>query len=431
MPTAAAGSSGRSRAAVLAGLFLLHALPFASRPAIIGGDEPHYALMAHSLAVDGDIQLSDDYREVELGSPAAGRKIAGKRLDRHLIEREGRLVFAHPVGLPLLVLPLVAALHVISPSAPPDLLLGFFGLAVTYLALLAGWDLLARELGDRRGAGFIALAFYFSTPLWFYSRTFFTEPYIWAFAVLAIWSFWRGWWTVGSLLLGFAFLLKETAAVIVLPVLLFLAARYGLRRAARASLLPVASLLLYCVKNRWVYEEWFVPFHPFTRGEFLAGAFGVLLDLRHGLLPFAPLVLLAVAGAGRHPRGRWSRDPAAYAWAVFGFYLLITAAWSGWEGGSCYGPRLMLPALAALALPLARAWKTHREEALFRRLFFGLLIFGFTVQWCAATDPFRAFWSVSLPELVAGRRLSTATGLVLGTAALLLLRRRRGMILRA
>ena len=72
------------RTALLAALFLVHALPFLSRPALIGGDEPHYALMAHSLAVDGDLDLEEDYRRVEAGSPAAGRKIAGWRLDRHV-----------------------------------------------------------------------------------------------------------------------------------------------------------------------------------------------------------------------------------------------------------------------------------------------------------------------------------------------------------
>ncbi len=41
-------------------LFLLHIFPFVGRPALIGGDEPHYALMAHSMAMDRDLELEDD-----------------------------------------------------------------------------------------------------------------------------------------------------------------------------------------------------------------------------------------------------------------------------------------------------------------------------------------------------------------------------------
>jgi hypothetical protein len=418
-------SVGPDRKALwFAALFLLHALPFAVRPALIGGDEPHYALAAHSLAVDGDVELLEDYRSVEEGSPAAGRKIAGKRLIPHVRTREGRTVFAHPLGLPLLAAPLVAVLHALAPSAPPDIPLGLFGLAVTFLALLAGCDLLGREMSDRRLGALIAIGFYFSTPLWFYSRTFFTEPYTWALAVLAVWAFSRGFWTGGSLLLGFCFLLKETAALIVLPVLLYIAVRHGPRRAIRTALLPAVSFLLFCLKNRWLYGDWLVTAQPFGRGDFFEGLKGSLFDWRHGLVPFAPAVLLTLAGKRKNSRPVLS-DPVVTAWLVFGLYLVATAAWSAWHGGSCYGPRLLVPALPALALPLARAWEARRESALFRIAFLGLLLLGFTIQWCAASDPFRAFWSVSLGDLLTGNVLSTAAGLLVGGAALLIFTRQR------
>ena len=120
-------------------------MPLLSRPALIGGDEPHYALMAHSLAVDGDLDLEEDYRRFEAGLPAAGRKIAGWRLDRHLLDvggrpgaqavastgtasvvvaacrhsrrrSAGRRVFGHPLGLPLLAAPLLALAERLAPA---------------------------------------------------------------------------------------------------------------------------------------------------------------------------------------------------------------------------------------------------------------------------------------------------------------------------
>jgi len=91
-------------------LCLFHILPFVGRPALIGGDEPHYALMAHSMAVDRDLELENNYVAVENGSSAAGSRQAGKRLDRHVAEFGERTVFTHPLGLPLLVAPLLFGL---------------------------------------------------------------------------------------------------------------------------------------------------------------------------------------------------------------------------------------------------------------------------------------------------------------------------------
>ena len=62
-------------------LFVLHAAPWLVRPYLIGGDEPHYALMAHSIAVDHDIDLTQDYIRVAAGSKAAGaRDSAGAQI---------------------------------------------------------------------------------------------------------------------------------------------------------------------------------------------------------------------------------------------------------------------------------------------------------------------------------------------------------------
>ena len=206
-------------------LFLLHALPFATRPVLIGGDEPHYALAAHSLAVDRDVDLDDDYREVAAGSRAAGWRFAGRTLDRHEIEIDGRRVFSHPIGLPALVAPLLALEQAVVPGGAPDFLLGPLGVGLGFLALLAGWQLLAdrmagRRLANRRDAALVALGLYFSTPLWYYSRTFFTESYTWALAILALWLLARRRPLAAGALLGVAFLLKETAALLGAPSLL-------------------------------------------------------------------------------------------------------------------------------------------------------------------------------------------------------------------
>lgn len=52
-------------------LFLLVAAPFLVRPELVGGDEPHYAAMASSIAFDGDFDLRDEYAAVAAGTSAA------------------------------------------------------------------------------------------------------------------------------------------------------------------------------------------------------------------------------------------------------------------------------------------------------------------------------------------------------------------------
>ena len=116
-----------------------------------------------------------------------------------------------------------------------------------------------------------------------------------------------------------------------------------------------------------------------------------------------------------------------WALAVFLLWFAVAAAWTDWRGGACYGPRLLVLVLLALAVPLAALWRRWGERSAFRRLLAAFLVAGFTVQWCAATDPFHAFWSLPLPDLLADRPAWTATGAALRArvVAVLIARARR------
>lgn len=400
---------------LVAGLFLLHALPFLTRPALIGGDEPHYALMAHSLGVDRNVDLEPDYLEVEEGSKAAGRKFAGRQLDRHLVEHAGELYFSHPLGLPSLAAPLAAALQAVSPGAAPDLAIGLLGLSLSFLALLAGYRLL-QDLGlSPEEARFLTFALYFATPLWFYSRLFFTESYSWSLAVLALYLLSRARWVPASLCLGSIFLIKESNILLILPVLAGVWHRFGLGRMALFSLGPVAALGLWVAKNLWIYGEPLVTFQPYQFGDPLAGAVGLLLDARHGLLPFAPILAVALLGAIWRPSLRGGR-PHVETLSLIAFLSVfaLTACWNMWWGGSCYGPRLIVPVIPALAISLVAVWRRVRSRAAGRNAFVLLAGSGFAIQWLAATDPFQAFWEVAIPDLLTGRPAMLGVGLGLG-----------------
>ena len=400
---------GRSRWALVV-LLLLQVLPFAGRPALIGGDEPHYCLVAMSLALDGDLRLQEDYLLVEReGSVRAGKKRAGKSLDRHLTEGSGVSHFSHPLGMPLLLAPLLWVQQRIFPGSAPDLLIGLVGLSVTFAGLCAGRDLLLRIVEDQRQADYLAFVFYFTTPLWFTSRTFFTEPYIWALTVVALWWMSRECWLTASFFLGLLFLIKEPTALIIAPLVLTVLLTRGVVRGLKIAVFPAVAVGLFVAKNIALYGEPFVTFQTFRVGDLAHGAWGVLVDPAHGLVVFAPVVFVLTVW-----RPVLQRSVSRTAWVVAVAWFLMTAAWIDWTGGSCFGPRLMVPMLPASAILIVEAWLRWRDRESFRKIFAVLAWVGFVIQWSAVVDPFGAFWSIRIDDLLTEDPLMTLVGAVIG-----------------
>jgi hypothetical protein len=178
---------------------------------------------------------------------------------------------------------------------------------------------------------------------------------------------------------------------------------------------PVVIAGFWIVKNLVVYGKAFETFQPFRIGDPLRGLVGVLLDPQHGLLVFAPIAILAAAGLPRRqPLSQALADPVAIAWLVFFLYLGLTSCWAAWGGGSCYGPRLMIPAIASLAIPLAEAWQRHRNHAFFRSALAILLVTGFTIQFSAACKPYHLFWSPSVVEVLTATVYGPVAGVIIG-----------------
>lgn len=395
-------------------LFLLHVLPFLSRPTLVGGDEVHYALMTHSIAMDGDFDLRNDYADVAKGSSAAGRKRAGENLDQHIRLVAGIPLSIHPVGVPLLLAPLLRLQEALAPGHAPDLVLVGSTLVVTFVALISGWRCLGAYTGDQTLAGIWVFGGFFASPLWFYSRTLFTEPFTWSLAVLAVSAIWKRRYLVASALLGMTLLTKETAALLVIPILIGCYILIGLRRTVPLLVGPVLAVLFYLGKNLVFRLPLLTTSQDFSAGNILAGATGLLVDARHGLLPFAPLLALGAALGGfvlaRNGRDRSTPVPAVVALAAFGGYFALSAAWSDWRGGSCYGPRLVVPAIPAL---IVLAFHTPLRAKATRIALGASFVAGFTVSWCAALAPWRAFWGATPLELLQARPLGAVVGAIL------------------
>jgi hypothetical protein len=146
---------------------------------------------------------------------------------------------------------------------------------------------------------------------------------------------------------------------------------------------------------------------------------GFLVDPSRGLLWFAPLLVLATLGLPR--LFRRDRLLAATAAALFLPSFLLAAFWVDWRGGSCYGPRLILPVLPALALPLLALCENPPRwlPALFALSF----TVGFTVNASAALHPAEGFWSVRATALLRHYPGSALAIALLAVGALWRLRR--------
>lgn len=404
-------------------VFLLVLAAFVARPFLIGGDEPHYAAMASSLAFDRDFALANQYREIEhAGSFAAGKRFANRRLERHLVEKANGPQFSHALGLPLLAAPVLFVGQRIGRVPWPDPLLGALAVVASFLGLLCGLDLLQRFLGDPAAALSVAALLFFASPLWFYSRTFFTEPFAWSALVGGVWFLARRRWLAGGLLFGLALAVREPTLTIVAPLLAGVGLSAGGAAAAGAAVGPALALGLVAARNLLLNGGGLFDFpQPFRYGDLPAGAVGLLFDLGHGLLLFAPIVLLAPAGLFL-ARQRSDRLILGCSVTAFALYFLLAAAWTDWRGGASFGPRLLLPALPLLAPPIALAWRRWRR-GFAGALFLAASAVAAGIEVAALANPFQAFWSSNAVDLILRSPSSVVTFAAGALAALFLFRK--------
>jgi hypothetical protein len=118
----------------------------------------------------------------------------------------------------------------------------------------------------------------------------------------------------------------------------------------------------------WIYWPWLGGHELYL---FLTGAFGLLFSQRFGLLPFAPIYLLAVIGVVAMFRTGRPADRRLVGWIALVSlpYMIFIAAYSGWGGD--WGPparyaATLVPLLAApLAMSLAALVRSRLYKALY------------------------------------------------------------------
>ncbi|MDY7232045.1 hypothetical protein [Hyalangium rubrum] len=382
-------------------------------PRVVGGDEPHYLVLIDSFLEDGDFDLKNNYLEVHMGGQQAGLRFAGSSVDHHTSwyvngERrvwaelfwpnvfdwprdgagrpmaqvrpgvdpriaEGPEAPAHPVGIALLLAPVLYPFKGGSGLLEPLAIL--FAALATVGALLFTWRLL-RQLTDDAGAVRLALvALFLGSPLWYYARSFFNEPFLLFLLAGAFATALRpklAWLT--GLFIALAMLMKPQSVLLLAPLALPALRERKWGSIVMLGLLPFLAGLLQLWLNARLYGSPALGPYPFYKGDFWTGARGLWLHPRRGMLVYAPWLLFAVAGWPALVR----RKPWESAMLLSGFFcvFILTSIWLYWDGGWCYGPRLLVPVLPLLGVGVIGALESPLLQRFAPRwLFMNLVLF--------------------------------------------------------
>lgn len=312
------------------------------------GDEIDYLLMAQSIWREGDLDLRDnfareDYREYV---PWVRRMPAGTR------RADGRPFPTHSSGLPFLIAPVYALGGRVACAVFLSIVAAALGLLVRRLAL---------ECGADQEPALVAWAAAVGPPVFFYTHFLYTEV-VCAFAIaLALRLLLSSPGPAGAALAALALAALPWLHVRVALVSVVLGAFALVRLRSRARLafaLTAAAMVVVYLGYFWIIFGRPDPFalygsrvpKPMARMTPGRTLLGVFLDGGFGLLTYAPVFVLGLAGLPRL-LGRSRRD--GWAWGLTVVAVMIPVlGWKNWWGFSPPG-RFLLPLVPALAVAAA------------------------------------------------------------------------------
>ncbi|HYP78079.1 MAG TPA: hypothetical protein VER12_19035 [Polyangiaceae bacterium] len=372
-----------------------HDIPFIGLPLVTSGDEPHYLVMLHSLVTDHDLDLSNNYDRARQGSVEIGVGRIGAAIDHQVAwygadgrwrgwesvydyprdergkavapptlpvrkpgassEFEGKPQYSqHPPGLALVLAPLVYAAR--GSAWVEHLAIVWSTLATLACALLLR-ELLRGLSNDRGLVNATTLLAILASPTWHYGRMLFSEPWLALCAVGALSvAIRKNAFFVAGLFLAVGIQMKPPFALLAGALFVDRVLSRDLKRAALFALPVVSSVALVLYENQLFFGAPLRAAQPWESGNIVAGMFGGLFSLQHGLLTFCPALLVALSGFPA-----LFRSHRRIAWLVLGMavpYCFLMWLWRCWWGGYCYGPRLLAPVIPLLFVPALKVFES-------------------------------------------------------------------------
>ena len=382
----------RTMTRLLVGLFVtgfvasgVAAARFVSGPIVPGGDEPHYLIIAQSLWRDGDLKIENNHDRGDY------LEYFGGTLDAHYLARgtDLEIYSVHPIGLPLVLAPVYAL------GGYMGVLILLVGASALGGVIAAAW--MARLRVPLSAIVFAWTAIFLSAPFLIHTFTVYPESMAGVTTLLALFLLssprteaetpggrpdlsWRTrsrWIAVGAAAGWLPWLSTKyapMAAVLVAVALgrLWLAPTLArplrVRRILTSAVLaPFAVSLLAWFAFFQAYWGSPSPTGPYGGGQdtdpirLLIGAPGLAFDQEYGVLPYAPVLMLAATGLlammrDRGPARRLACEIAALEVALIG----TVGAFHLWWGGVSPG-RPAVAGILLLTVPIG--WQFARRGA--------------------------------------------------------------------
>lgn len=322
----------------------------------LGGDEPHYLVITHSLVADGDLRIENNHDAGDY------RSFYPIPLPMHILVRGVNDVAysVHAPGLPLLLAP---AYMLAGHRGAIFLLIVFAGLAATAVFSLAA------RLETPRVALTTWVAVTLTVPFLFQSYMIYPElpaSAITAFAMLWLWAPAPNRiqsWLVRGAIIGILPWLHVKFSFLLLGLTISLLAKlWPQRRFAAVALLgPMAVSGVVWLSAYFVMYGTPDPTAPYgtpqdVGAEFIPrGILGLLFDQEFGLLIYSPIYILAFRGCWLMLREERTRWPTIGMTVTLVMFVLSVTQYYMWWGGYSVPARFLVPALPLVAPMIAVA----------------------------------------------------------------------------
>jgi hypothetical protein len=248
-----------------------------------------------------------------------------------------------------------------------------------------------------RSAVTLTLVYGLGTIAWPYSKTFYNEPLVTMFLLASVYAlvFLKNTGQMTKLLLagglwGASIMVKLTALIVAPALLLYLVARGREKGNPLRNLIGDLALLFAPVLGSLSVVLWYnaVRFGSgfdtgyravtWSLSGGVVGLYGLLFSPGRGLFLYMPMVILSVpALLNFHRQHKWE---ATLFSLIIAAYTLVHSAYNSWEGGGVWGPRLLLPMIPFLIIPLGALLPAISKRKWLELLFVALLFCSILIQ---------------------------------------------------